>query len=259
MLCLLPFEEEWFRSRGVTAKFVGHPVLSKPLELARCAEEAKRLPQGSPRVLLLPGSRSSEVRRNGRLLADIFALVRAAMPGARAVAVASNEANAQRFCAELGDKVPEGVDIVVSGREVSLEGALAWCDLALAVSGTVSLDCTRQAKPMIGVYRTSLAEAFGAKLVIRAPSLLLPNILAGRRIVPEFVPYAGNARRIADEALAILCDRARSAQIERDLRAVADQFLGRDPAPIVAEIVAREARGTRVDDAALDEIVRAFS
>ena len=259
MLCLLPFEEEWFRSRGVTAKFVGHPVLSKPLELARCAEEAKRLPQGSPRVLLLPGSRSSEVRRNGRLLADIFALVRAAMPGARAVAVASNEANAQRFRAELGDKVPEGVDIVVSGREVSLEGALAWCDLALAVSGTVSLDCTRQAKPMIGVYRTSLAEALGAKLVIRAPSLLLPNILAGRRIVPEFVPYAGNARRIADEALSILGDRARSARIERDLRAVADQFLGRDPAPIAAEAVAREARGTRVDDAALDEIVRAFS
>ena len=259
MLCLLPFEEEWFRSRGVTAKFVGHPVLSKPLELARCAEEAKRLPQGSPRVLLLPGSRSSEVRRNGRLLADIFALVRAAMPGARAVAVASNEANAQRFRAELGDKVPEGVDIVVSGREVSLEGALAWCDLALAVSGTVSLDCTRQAKPMIGVYRTSLAEALGAKLVIRAPSLLLPNILAGRRIVPEFVPYAGGAAPIAAEALSILGDRARSARIERDLRAVADQFLGRDPAPIVAEIVAREARGTRVDDAALDEIVRAFS
>ena len=259
MLCLLPFEEEWFRSRGVTAKFVGHPVLSKPLELARCAEEAKRLPQGSPRVLLLPGSRSSEVRRNGRLLADIFALVRAAMPGARAVAVASNEANAQRFRAELGDQVPEGVDIVVSGREVSLEGSLAWCDLALAVSGTVSLDCTRQAKPMIGVYRTSLPEALGAKLVIRAPSLLLPNILAGRRIVPEFVPYAGNARPIADEALAILGDHARSARIERDLRAVADQFLGRDPAPIVAEIVAREARGTRVDDAALDEIVRAFS
>jgi lipid-A-disaccharide synthase len=259
MLCLLPFEEEWFRSRGVTAKFVGHPVLSKPLDLAQCAEEAKRLPQGSPRVLLLPGSRSSEVRQNGRLLAETFALVRAAMPGARAVAVASNEANAQRFRAELGDKVPEGVDIVVAGREVSLEGALAWCELALAVSGTVSLDCTRQAKPVIGVYRTSLPEALGAKLVIRAPSLLLPNILAGRRIVPEFVPYAGNARRIADEALAILGDRARSAQIERDLRAVADQFLGRDPAPIVAEIIAREARGTRVDNAALDEVVRAFS
>jgi len=259
MLCLLPFEEEWFRSRGVTAKFVGHPVLSKPLDLAQCAEESKRLPQGSPRVLLLPGSRSSEVRQNGRLLAETFALVRAAMPGARAVAVASNEANAQRFRAELGDKVPEGVDIVVAGREVSLEGALAWCELALAVSGTVSLDCTRQAKPVIGVYRTSLPEALGAKLVIRAPSLLLPNILAGRRIVPEFVPYAGNARRIADEALAILGDRARSAQIERDLRAVADQFLGRDPAPIVAEIIAREARGTRVDNAALDEIVRAFS
>ena len=259
MLCLLPFEEEWFRSRGVTAKFVGHPVLSKPLDFARCAEEAARLPHGAPRVLLLPGSRSSEVRRNGRLIADAFALIRAANPGARAVAVASNEANAQRFLGELGGRLPDGLAIVVAGREVSLEGALAWCDLALAVSGTVSLDCTRQAKPVIGVYRTSLPEAIGAKLVIRSPSLLLPNILAGRRIVPEFVPYAGDARRIADEAIAILGDPARSARMSRDLRAVADQFLGRDPAPIVAEIVAREARGTRVDNPALDEIVRMFS
>jgi lipid-A-disaccharide synthase len=259
VLCLLPFEEEWFRSRGVTAKFVGHPVLSKPLDLARCDAEASSLPQGAPRIALLPGSRSSEVRRNGRLLAEVFAAIRAAKPPASAVAVASNEANAARFLSEVGGSAPDGVRIVVSGRETSLEGALAWCDLALAVSGTVSLDCTRQAKPVIGVYRTSWLEAMGAKLVIRAPSLLLPNILAGRRIVPEFVPYAGGPARIAAEALAILDDAERRARVSADLRAVAETFLGRDPAPIVAEIVAREARGTRVDDAALDEIVRNFS
>ena len=145
----------------------------------------------------------------------------------------------------------------MSGREASLEGALAWCDLAIAVSGTVSLDCTRQAKPLIGVYRTSRAEALGARLVIRAPSLLLPNILAGRRIVPEFVPYAGGPEGIAAEALAILGDGARHARMTADLRAVADGFLGRDPAPIAAEAVARAARGLPIDNAALDAIVAA--
>ena len=259
LLCLLPFEEEWFRSRGVVAKYIGHPVLSKPLDGALLASESALLPAASPRVLLLPGSRSSEVRRNGRLLADVFALIRAELQGARAVAVASNEANAARFLEHFGGSAPAGVDVVVSGRELSLEGALAWCDLALAVSGTVSLDCTRQAKPVIGVYRTSVAEALGAKLVIRAPNLLLPNILAGRRIVPEFVPYAGGAGRIARDAIDILADDGRRARMSADLRAVADTFLGRDPAPIAAEVVAREARGERVGNAALDQIVRALS
>jgi len=256
LLCLLPFEEEWFRSRGCVAKFVGHPVLSKPLDLAQCAREAATLPHGSPRVLLLPGSRSSEVHRNGRLLAEIFAEIRAAKPDARAVAVASNEANARRFVDEVGGRLPPGVDLVVSGREASLEGALAWCDLAVAVSGTVSLDCTRQAKPVIGVYRTSWLETLGARVVIRAPHLLLPNILAGRRIVPEFVPYAGGPSPIAREALSILGDAARLSGMQRDLQAVADTFLGRDPAPIVAEILAREARGERLGNAQLDDIVR---
>jgi len=259
LLCLLPFEEEWFRSRGVVAKYIGHPVLSKPLDGALLAAESALLPAASPRVLLLPGSRSSEVRRNGRLLADVFALIRAELQGARAVAVASNEANAARFLEHFGGSEPAGVDVVVSGRELSLEGALAWCDLALAVSGTVSLDCTRQAKPVIGVYRTSVAEALGAKLVIRAPNLLLPNILAGRRIVPEFVPYAGGAERLARDAIDILADDGRRARMSADLRAVADTFLGRDPAPIAAEVVAREAHGERVGNAALDQIVRALS
>ena len=257
LLCLLPFEEEWFRSRGVTAKYIGHPVLSKPIDQARVDREAEGLPSGSPRILLLPGSRSSEVRRNGRLIADAFALVRARMPAARAVVAASNDANAARFLAEVGGALPDGVELVVSGREVSLEGALAWCDLAIAVSGTVSLDCTRQAKPVIGVYRTSRAEALGARIVIRAPSLLLPNILAGRRIVPEFVPYAGGPEGIAAEALGILGDDARRARMSVDLRAVADGFLGRDPAPIAAEVVARVARGVPIDNTALDEIVAA--
>jgi lipid-A-disaccharide synthase len=67
VLCLLPFEEEWFRTRGVTAKFVGHPVLHTPLDLPQLREQASHLPGGAPRILILPGSRSGEVRRNASI------------------------------------------------------------------------------------------------------------------------------------------------------------------------------------------------
>ena len=202
LLCLLPFEEEWFRSRGVVAKYVGHPVLSKPLDDAVIDAQAARLPAGAPRIVLLPGSRSSEVRANSALLVESFALIRARHANAQAVVVASNAANAAHFVQAVGGKLPAAVTMITASAEATIEGAIRWSELALAVSGTVSLDCTRQATPMIGVYRANRLAVWTAKIVIRSPHLLLPNIIAGRTIVPEFVPYAGRAATIAQHALA---------------------------------------------------------
>ncbi|MEY3027799.1 MAG: hypothetical protein RLZZ238_2696 [Planctomycetota bacterium] len=250
LLCLLPFEEEWFRARGVTAKFVGHPVLSQPLDQAALDEDASHLPGGAPRILILPGSRSSEVRRNLQLLLDSYTLIRGSIASASGLVVASNEANARRVREAVGGTLPFGVEMTVGNIDVGV----AWCDLALAVSGTVSLDCTRQAKPVIGVYRTSGLEVAGARLILRAPYRLLPNIIAGRRIVPEFVPYAGNAEPIAAAALELLANGVRMQRTRDDLRTVAGAFAGRDPARICAETIARAARGEAVDNAVLDTI-----
>jgi lipid-A-disaccharide synthase len=250
LLCLLPFEEEWFRSRGVTAKFVGHPVLAAPLDHAALTEEAAQIPGGAPRILILPGSRSGEVRRNARLLADAFMLVRGSIPSSSGLIVASSDANADRIRAELGGSIPYGVEMVVH----RIDAGVAWCDLALAVSGTVSLDCTRQAKPVVGVYRTSWIEAFLARFILRAPHRLLPNIIAGKRIVPEFVPYSGNAEPIAEAALELLSNGVRMQRTRDDLRKVSDLFKDRDPGRIAAEVVARAARGERLGNPELDEI-----
>ncbi len=255
LLCLLPFEEEWFRSRGAVAKFIGHPLLVRPVDAAMADAEAARLPAGRPRVVLLPGSRSSEVRRNGRLIADSFALIRARHPSAEAIVFASSEANAERFITACGGELPAGVGLRVAGRDGSIEGAIRWADLAIAVSGTVSLDCTRQAKPLVGVYRTSWFEATFAGLILKGPDFLLPNIVAGRRIVPEFVPYAGGAEPVARAALDMLDDAAKLERTTRDLREVAGKFLGRDPAPIAATVLARAVAGEPIGNAALDAIV----
>lgn len=257
LLCLLPFEEEWFRSRGAVAKFVGHPLLVRPIDAEAADLEAAQLPSSRPRVVLLPGSRSSEVRKNGRLLAETFSAIRARHAAAEAVVFASSEANGERFITACGGALPQGISLRVAGRDGSIEGAIRWADLAIAVSGTVSLDCTRQAKPMVGVYRTSWFEATFAGLILKGPNFLLPNIVAGRRIVPEFVPYAGGAEPIARAALALVEDRALVERTTEDLRQVAGRFLGRDPAPIAADVLARAVAGERLGNAELDAIVAA--
>ena len=254
LLCLLPFEEKWFRDRGMRAKYVGHPVLSRPLDLEKMAEMRSHLAPGGPRILILPGSRSGEVRRNARLFADVFSLIQGRHRAARAVVAASSEANAKLFRDLMGGRMPPAMNVVNASGDHALEGAIEWSELALAVSGTVTLDCTRQAKPLIGVYRTSWIEKVLAKVVIRAPHLLLPNIIAGEEIVPEFVPYSGGPGPIAETAMNLLGDGRQLARMRDDLRKVAATFEGRDPARAAAAVIARAASGEGLSNAQLDQI-----
>lgn len=259
LLCLLPFEEAWFRSRGVVAKYAGHPVMAKPIDGAAVAAGAARLPPAAHRIVVLPGSRSSEVRKNGALLAEAFTAVRAALPGTTGLVVASNEANAGRFRNALGGAIPDGLSVEIGGDGRTLETALRWADLALAVSGTVSLDCVRQARPVIGVYRTSWAEATIAPFVLSMRDRLLPNIVAGRRIVPEFVPYAGGAAPIARAAIELLANPERLRAVASDMAAVRASFGTNDPSKMAAEVVARSAAGERLSNDDLDELSRRLS
>jgi lipid A disaccharide synthetase len=78
---------------------------------------------------------------------------------------------------------------------------------------------------------------------------LLPNIVAGRRIVPEFVPYAGGPEPIAREVLRLIDDAAVRSRTVADLDHVVAQFMARDPAPIAAEVLAQSVAGKRLDHA----------
>ena len=127
------------------------------------------------------------------------------------------------------------------------------------MSGTVSLDCVRQAKPVIGVYRTSWAEATIAPFVLSMRDRLLPNIVAGRRIVPEFVPYAGGAAPIARAAIELLANPERLRAVASDMTAVRASFGTNDPSKMAAEVVARSAAGERLSNDDLDELSRRLS
>jgi len=237
--CLLPFEQEWFRSRGVPATFVGHPVINRgPSHDAEAPATLGLLPDGSPRVLLLPGSRQSEVDRNSRLLVRAFEAVRDECPEAVALVVAASADAAARFARRV-PQMPERMAMATG----AIDAGVAWCDMAIAVSGTVTLDVARQRKPMIGIYRTGLVSWLGSHVILQAPNRLLPNVLAGRRIVPEFVPcwrgvgVPGAARHLATRK------GARDAQ-SGELDAVMRTFDGHDPAAESTRIIIAHAESS---------------
>ena len=91
VLCILPFEEAWFNTRGMKARFVGHPVVNVPLDQERIAAEraALDLPEGLPRIVILPGSRTAEIRSNMALLSEVHAGLVQRHPMLAAVIVAA--------------------------------------------------------------------------------------------------------------------------------------------------------------------------
>jgi lipid-A-disaccharide synthase len=230
VLCVLPFEEPWFTRRNVPARFIGHPAVNRALDQDDLQRQAAELPQGAPRVALFPGSRSHEVAANLRLLTDTYAELQARHSGLCGLIVAATP--------QLAEQVRRRLPVFATGLHMMTgraDVAIAWCDLALAVSGTVTLHIARQARPMIGVYRTGAIPSLLSRFLLRTPYRLLPNILAGRPIVPEYVPYAGGPGPIVRDAHRYLSDSREAARQREALRIVLQSFAGHDPAGEAAE------------------------
>ena len=237
VMCLLPFEESWFRDRGVDATFVGHPVINGSHDRDRDASPWTVPVSGSPRVLLLPGSRTLEVDRNSGLLLEVIQAIQRDFPKATAVVVAANPIVANRFRAVVGE-LPPGVTMMTG----VIDDAAKWCDFAIAVSGTVTLDLTRAGKPMIGVYRAGKLACLGANFMLKSPHRLLPNILARRHLVPEFVPWCGSSAPIIEVALRMAGDQRWRAEISDGLKRVVDSFAGHEPGIEAARVILQVAR-----------------
>ena len=238
VLCLLPFEEKWFRDRQVPARFIGHPVINRSIA-PDAATRAAELPPGAPKVLILPGSRSSEVRANLPVLMRVHADLQSRFRKMTSVLVAANEDLLALVRERLGGTLPSGLNLVVG----QLDAAIAWSDLALCVSGTVSMDLTRQAKPMVAVYQVSPISWLGARMLLTTPHRLLPNILAGERIVPEFVPHMGGVAPISKAAELLLTDQKRMRASSDGLRRVLAMYQGRHPAREATDSILALLRG----------------
>lgn len=226
VLCLFPFEEGWFGARGVPARFIGHPLFDEALDLDTLTEKARALDQGSPNIAIMPGSRPAELRRNFPVLLAAFRELKRRHPGARGLVAATTEAVRESLyqrANRLGGW-PDGLDVRVGETDL----VVRWCDLALAVSGTVSLQIARQSKPMVIVYKVNKLNynAVG-RLVITTPYLTLPNLIASQEIIPELVPYFRGDNRLVEISDDLIRSPDRMEAQRLNLRAIVAKFSGK--------------------------------
>ena len=188
VLCLLPFETEFYEAHGVGARFVGHP-LADEVPMDTPAEEARAalgLDAGNPVLALLPGSRSTEVVRLAGPFLETAAWMRARRPRLQLTAGLANESTAgvfrERVRASRLDPPPE----VHVGRARQV---MAAADVVLTASGTASLETMLTKRPMVVAYIVSAVTHRLVRLLgfRRLEHFALPNLLAGKGIVPEFL------------------------------------------------------------------------
>ncbi|MCK4873153.1 MAG: hypothetical protein KAS72_10545 [Phycisphaerales bacterium] len=240
VLCLLPFEEQWFRDRNVPAKYIGHPLFDQAEPVVEA--DSTSLQDGSPRLVILPGSRMSEIDGNFPLMLASLDNLQAKHPDLAAVAVAANDGVAERLH-DLARPGHKSLRIVVG----SLDVALRWSDLALVVSGTVTLQVARARRPMIVMYHVKrglvwlLFHTLG-RLVVKTRLYALPNVLAGHAIVPEFAPHVGGHEPITEEVARHLADPSLGESQVTALREVLAPFQDRCASALAADEIARVYR-----------------
>lgn len=216
LACILPFEEAYFRSRGVEARFVGHPLfdhLPPAWSAGECPDLVGPSENGGWRVALLPGSRGGEIAALAPALARSAGAIIARWPEASCRFTAVDGVAADRIRAAAGAEIPIEV-----GRTAKV---LAESHFALAASGTVTLEVAHFGVPMVVLYRIGLAQRIGYHLLfrhlIRTPQLSLVNILAGRELAPELMPDFGSQARLDRAVLDLMGDADRLGAMRSEL------------------------------------------
>lgn len=206
VLALLPFEPPYMQAAGMTCDFVGHPVVAEPLALAA---EADALRAGAPTVLALPGSRRGEVRRLAPVIGQTLSLVKLAHPGAQ-VLLPTVRGVADLVC-ELSADWPIRPRILEGAAEK--RAAFAAADVAIAASGTVSLELAANRMPMVIAYDMHPLTLWLMRRAARIDTVTLVNLVSETRVVPEFIGKQCRADLIAPALLRLLDDpEARAAQ-----------------------------------------------
>jgi lipid-A-disaccharide synthase len=221
VLCLLPFESRFYAQQGVPAQFVGHPLADQiPLEVdAAGARRALGVAPGSRVIALLPGSRLAEVGRLARPFAAAAAWIRARRPEFIFLAPMASPAVRACFEKELAQAAEKTEILLVEGQA---QRVLAAADAAIVASGTATLETLLSGKPMVVGYKGSwltflLVRTFG---VVKVPYFSQPNLLAGRRLVPEFLQGQVTGPALGAALLAELDDPAHLAQLRSEFAQV---------------------------------------
>jgi lipid-A-disaccharide synthase len=223
MAVILPFEESFYRERGIDVEYVGHPLLdSIPRQLDDEEIIQKMgLENASPVLGLLPGSRNEEIENHlpvmikaVEILSSHYPHLRGLLPVAPTIPIELVQSFLKQSSAEIG--ISQG----------SIYDTLSACDLALVASGTATVETAIMGVPMVLVYRASRITCWVAKRVIKVPFIGLVNLVAGEQVIPELIQDDVTPDRLAREAFEIL-EGGQKREIMIEKLAMVKERLGR--------------------------------
>ncbi|MBK9166169.1 MAG: lipid-A-disaccharide synthase [Bryobacterales bacterium] len=218
VFCIFPFEEEFFRIHGVPATYIGHPLaaVTRPALTKEAFFRKHRLPEGRPLVTLLPGSRRGEAARHLPPLLD--AVDRLYRERALSFILPASTTTGAAFFRE---RIAAAPIQVIEGETAD---AIAHAGVALAASGTVTIEAALLGTPMVTFYRvTALSWTLG-KLLVDIPFYCMVNLVAGTKVVPELMQSEMTGERLAGEVARLLDDAAARSAMRAGLAEVAQRL-----------------------------------
>ena len=219
MLVIFPFEENWYRKRGIEAKFVGHPIFDEWIPSSKenlCDELTLKF--NTPIVTLYPGSREQEVNRHLPILLQVAYQLRAENMDIQFILGVAKYINFENW------DVPEWIYVEKQYPQKALECA----DLALVASGTSTVEAAVFGTPMIIIYKMSLLSWWLSKKLVKVPYVGMVNIIAGSMIMPEILQAEATASKIYKTAQEIIESSKKMIQMKTDLSNVKNLLKGRE-------------------------------
>ena len=238
LLCIFPFEKAFFEKHGIPAVYIGHPLARLVKPSASRAELRSRwgIPEDQFLIALLPGSREGEIERHRPHLEDAIRRIETTLPAKCRFVLALPPA------AKIKERF-SGSSIQV--KEGQTWDILACADVALAASGTVTVEACLLGVPMVTFYRVNRLSWMLGKSLVRVPFFSMVNLIAERSVVPELIQDDMTGERLAVEVVALLNDTAGRAQMRRELAQVSASLASEhDPmeqaAAVVEELLSEE-------------------
>ncbi len=209
MLTLFPFEAAFYQDHGVPVRYVGHPLAdiipfhNDPAAVRRML--TPELPAHTRIVALLPGSRVGEVGRLGPLFLDTALWLCAQRPDVHFLVPAATPRLYEMLAAMAAARTPALPLTLLQGQSRT---AMAAADVVLSASGTATLEAMLLKRPMVTAYRVAPTTAWIARRLLTISHFALPNLLAGRELVPEFIQEAATVANLGSAVLRWLSDTA---------------------------------------------------
>ena len=221
LAALFPFEPDYYQGLPIDVRYVGHPLLDEAGITSSAIEYRQRyqLDQASPLIGLFPGSRDNELKYSFPTIAATAKMLLELHPDSRFILPLAPGVDANQLSAILDD-----AGIKVTFVRDTIYDTAAACDVVLCVSGTVTLQIALVETPMVILYKAApLTYAIGKHLV-SVEHIGLPNIVAGKTIVREFVQDSANPQSLFTEMDCILTDENYCQQMRDNLAAVKEKM-----------------------------------